>query len=1071
MKRPCGLRWHRSLDYIVIVAVILSGIIGFTYFVNGGFSEFKGKYVYTLEDEPGWEAVMGEVQVAEGRIVDEGIPWKPYEALAATPEAKRYAGVFWVKRTLPEPAEPQRDPLLQIRDSKKYQIYLDGKQIADFNWSRPSRWIDPYYEKDFYRLPVDYAGKTIYLQVMPQKDGGLYFGRLIIFEASSIMTQIIRANLLTIALTVCYAFLGFVAFCTFLFYNKEALHGYFSLLNFSVAYTCFARSSIVSLFDPPLFVGYFQNLGPLLGAFAIFGLLEQLAEEGPVRRACRNVARFMLAYTVISSVLALDDGYWFMATEYYVYPIALGAALLYLARPMLHWFRHRKDAETRWLAFGTVMLVLSKGLEWLFLYVPWINAFAIGHMPYFSYYWKANLFYVGMFLFVLSLGMMIVSRLKDVFRQSRKLAEQLRDKNDRLESMDQLKDEFLANTSHELRTPLHGMIGLAESLLEGLAGPLPEAARHNLHLIAASGKRLSRLVSDILDLAKIKHRDIPLHTESVQLRDAVGVVLAAFSPMTVGKSVLLVNQVDAALPPIAADPDRLQQILYNLIGNAVKFTPSGEIAVNAVLEGEWMRIAVADSGVGIPGDKLAAVFEPFEQVGEIAATLEGTGLGLPLTKKLVELQGGSIQIRSVPGKGTECSFTMPLVGGADLTSEEHGNAESVPVQDTGTANPTRSAEERLQAKPNSSSVPSAVSDGSGITLLLVDDESINHQVLDNYLFQQPYTLIKAYSAGEALQMLEQHSINLVLLDVMLPDGNGYDICRSIRKQFSASELPVIMLTARNRLTDLLEGFDAGANDYLTKPLAKNELLARINVQLQLSRLTHSLEQLVQERTSDLERVHLRLQQSMQATAQATAELQVVEERNRIAGDIHDIVGHTLTTTIVQLEAAKRLLMRNDERGYAKLQLSQDLVRKGLEEVRESVRMMKQSGADYDLEPALRELLEETVQAAGVTAEIRIEQLPPLGPLHKKVIFYALREGLTNGIRHGECRRFRFELDHQDGWIRFVLWNDGKRCEPAAGPGIGLRVMTERARSLGGSLELSSPEDGGCLLTLSLPGDM
>ncbi|UUZ96968.1 response regulator [Paenibacillus sp. P25] len=324
--------------------------------------------------------------------------------------------------------------------------------------------------------------------------------------------------------------------------------------------------------------------------------------------------------------------------------------------------------------------------------------------------------------------------------------------------------------------------------------------------------------------------------------------------------------------------------------------------MSAVLEGEWLRIAVTDTGVGIPGDKLVAVFEPFEQVGEIATTLEGTGLGLPLTKKLVELQGGSISIRSVPGEGTECSFTMPIAVGVDPAPGETGRTEAAIAQEEGAPDLTGPAEERPPFEPEPLSTPSEVQAGSGTTLLLVDDESINHQVLDNYLFMQPFTLVKAYSAGEALHMLDQYKVSLVLLDVMLPDGNGYDICRSIRKRFSASELPVIMLTARNRLSDLLEGFDAGANDYLTKPLAKNELLARINVQLQLSQLTHSLERLVQERTADLERTHLRLQQSMREAAQATAELQVVEERNRIAGDIHDIVGHTLTTSVIQLEA-------------------------------------------------------------------------------------------------------------------------------------------------------------------------
>ncbi|WP_248928499.1 ATP-binding protein [Paenibacillus hamazuiensis] len=1066
MKRPGWLRWHRSLDFIMIVTVIVSGIVGFTYFVNGGLTEFKGKLVYTLEDEPGWEAVIGDLQVMEDRVVDEGVSWKPYEELAATAEAKQNTGVFWVKRTLPEAKDPQRDPLLQIREARQYQIYIDGKQIADFNWSHPSRWIDPYYERDFYRLPVDYAGKTIHLRVMPQKEGGLYFGRLIILEAGDITMQIIRANMLTVALTVCYLFLGFVAFATFLFYNKEALHGYFSLLNFSVAYTCFARSGLVSLFDPPLFVGYFQNLGPLLGTVAIFGLLEQLAEE-PSKRACRRVARFMLVYAAISIMLAFNDSYWFMAAEYYVYPAVLAAALLYVARPMLHWFLHRRDAETRWLAFGAGMLAVSKLLQLLFLYVPSVNRYTILHMPLFSYYWKANIFYLGMFLFVLSLGMMIVSRLKDVFRQSRRLADELREKNARLESLDRIKDDFLANTSHELRTPLHGMIGLAESLLDGISGPLPEPARRNLQLIAASGKRLARLVGDILDLAKIKHRDIPLHPQPVQLRDVAGIVLAAFGPMIEGKGVRLVNRVDANLPAAAADPDRLQQVLYNLVGNSVKFTPSGEIAVTAAQEGEWVRVTVSDTGVGIPEDKLAAVFEPFEQVGEIAATLEGTGLGLPLTKKLVELHGGTIGIRSAQGAGTECSFTLPVAEAAGEPSREHGSSSAEPVREREAAGSALARQ--TEAGPDELPHPSAVQAASGGTLLLVDDEPINHQVLDNYLSSQPFTLIKAYSAGEALHILEREEVSLVLLDVMLPDGNGYDICRSLRRRFSASELPVIMLTARNRLSDLLEGFDAGANDYLTKPLSKYELLARVNVQLQLSRLTHSLERLVQERTADLEQAHLRLQQSMRETAQAIAELQVVEERNRIAGDIHDIVGHTLTTTIVQLEAAKRLLLKNDDRGYEKLELSQDLVRRSMEEVRQAVRMMKQSGADYDLNEALQGLLAETAQAAGVAVEADIEPLPPLGALPKKVIFHALQEGLTNGIRHGECTRFRFELGHRDGRICFSLWNDGKKYEPA-GTGIGLRVMTERVRSLGGSLELSSPEDGGCLLTFSLPDE-
>ncbi|MDF2725978.1 MAG: histidine kinase, partial [Paenibacillus sp.] len=832
----------------------------------------------------------------------------------------------------------------------------------------------------------------------------------------------------------------------------------FALLNFCAGYSCFARSTFTAFLDTPLWIVYFHDLTLPLGTFAFYGLLGQLT-AGPAKAACRAASRIMLAYTIACFALALVDSRLFALVDLYVFPVVLAGTLLCLVRPLAGWYRQRRDAETVWLVVGAGALALSVSLHFAFLFFPRLDELTFRYAPFFHAYWKAEFIFTGMFLFVLSLGMMIVSRLRNVFRESRVLAAELQDKNNRLESMDRIKDDFLANTSHELRTPLHGIIGLAESLLDGASGPLQSTARRNLELIAASGKRLSRLVNDILDLVKIKHRDIPLHKQPVHLRDAAGVVLAAFGPVTGGKQVRLVNRIAADLPLVAADPDRLQQMLYNLIGNAVKFTPAGEIAVSAARDGDWVRIAVADTGIGIPGDKLSAVFEPFEQAGETAATLEGTGLGLPLTKKLVELHGGTIGIRSEPGKGTECIFTLPVADTADKPLHA-GESPALAARDAASGS-ERAIEDWAADAPA----------GSETVVLLVDDEPVNHQVLDNYLFSQPFKLMKAYSAKEALQFLERHDIDLVLLDVMLPDGNGYDICRTIRQRHSASELPVIMLTAKNRLADLLEGFEAGTNDYLTKPFSKNELLARVNVQLQLSRLTHSLEQLVQERTADLERTNRQLQESMRETAQAMAELQVAEDRNRIAGDIHDIVGHTLTTTIVQLEAAKRLLLKNDERGLEKLDLSQTLVRRSMDEIRESVRMMRQNGSDYDLEAALERLIEQTAQATALEMEYEIRQLPPLGVLHKKVIYHALQEGLTNGIRHGECSRFKFKLDYRDERVRFSLWNDGKKYDPGGtgiGIGIGLRVMTERVKSLGGSLELSSPGAEGCLLTLTLP---
>ncbi|MCZ8522620.1 MULTISPECIES: sensor histidine kinase [Paenibacillus] len=231
--------------------------------------------------------------------------------------------------------------------------------------------------------------------------------------------------------------------------------------------------------------------------------------------------------------------------------------------------------------------------------------------------------------------------------------------------------------------------------------------------------------------------------------------------------------------------------------------------------------------------------------------------------------------------------------------------------------------------------------------------------------------------------------------------------------------------------------------------------------------TESLEWMVKERTAELQEANRLLRLSVQERSEAIAALSVMEERTRIAGDIHDVVGHTLTTTLVQIEAARRLLQRQDERGMEKLELSGELVRQSLQDIRESVHMMQAASSDYDLERIIPGLLARTESAAGVEVQGRMGKLPPLTILQKKVLFHTLQEGLTNGIRHGEARRFRYELEHADGQVRFALWNDG---HPYRGEqhGFGLTTMRERVQQVGGTLEVSSPEGTDYLLSIRFP---
>jgi len=425
-------------------------------------------------------------------------------------------------------------------------------------------------------------------------------------------------------------------------------------------------------------------------------------------------------------------------------------------------------------------------------------------------------------------------------------------KNTELKRLDQLKDEFLANTSHEIRTPLNGMIGIAESMIDGATGQLSEAQEKNLLMIAQSGHRLAALINDILDFSKLKHKNIELQLKPVGVREIAQVVLTISQVLIGKKDLQLINAIPPELPPASADENRLQQILYNLVGNAIKFTESGTIEVGATFsdmavdrqisdknpslqpEKSKLAITITDTGIGIPEDKLDRIFESFEQAdGSTARAYGGTGLGLAVTKKLVELHEGEIQVESTLGRGSRFTFTLPVATGEvdrsnlPLTSYVIGSnslafksEELVPIE---------------YSSPNS----------QRFKILIVDDELVNLQVLINQLFLENYTVTQASSGIEALAVIEQgFKPDLVLLDVMMPQMTGYEVTQKLRQHFPATELPILLLTAKNQVNDLVTGFQAGANDYLTKPISKNELLARIKTHLRLSNIALSYSRFV-----------------------------------------------------------------------------------------------------------------------------------------------------------------------------------------------------------------------------------
>ncbi|MBD1944872.1 response regulator [Coleofasciculus sp. FACHB-712] len=455
--------------------------------------------------------------------------------------------------------------------------------------------------------------------------------------------------------------------------------------------------------------------------------------------------------------------------------------------------------------------------------------------------------------------------------------------------MEELKDEFLANTSHELRTPLNGIIGITESLIDGVTGHLPEKTIYNLSMVVSSAHRLSNLINDILDFSKLKHGNLPLKIKPVGMREITNVVLTLSQPLIGKKSLQLINKIAPNTPSVNADEDRVQQILYNLVGNAIKFTDSGvvEVSASVVEEGQkedssdaeylpYLAITVADTGIGIPPEKFGKIFESFEQAdGSTARIYGGTGLGLAITKKLVELHNGEICVESQMGVGSRFTFTLPL-------------SKEVKVEEL-------KVEERFkfkELKPRLGNLQPAkqqfATQSGDIKILIVDDEPVNVQVLVNYLSEQNYSLTQAFNGIEALAAIAQGlRPDIILLDVMMPRMTGYEVCKKIREQYSLTELPILMLTAKNQVSDLVEGFKSGANDYLIKPISKNELLARINLHLQLS----NLEALRQAEAREREKAQ-QLELTLSALQRTQAQLIQAEKMSSIgqlvAGVAHEI---------------------------------------------------------------------------------------------------------------------------------------------------------------------------------------
>ncbi len=405
------------------------------------------------------------------------------------------------------------------------------------------------------------------------------------------------------------------------------------------------------------------------------------------------------------------------------------------------------------------------------------------------------------------------------------LYQYLKEENERLTEVDKLKTDFISTVSHELRTPLTSVLGftkLIQKKLEEVIFPATnieekkitravKQVKSNLSIIISEGERLTALINDVLDLAKMEAGKVEWKEESINIKTISQRAIAATSALFEQKDLQIIEEIDPKLPEVVGDRDRLIQVIINLLSNAIKFTDQGSVTCQAEQQEGKIIVRVIDTGTGIALEHQDKVFQRFQQLGDtLTDKPQGTGLGLPICKQIIEHHGGKIWLKSELGKGSTFGFSLPISAHKPAPSQEV-DLDNLVAKLTCSIKP-KSTQEKSTPK----------------TILVVDDDPNIRQLLTQQLEPQDYIVWQAEDGWQAINQVKKKKPNLIIMDVMMPQMNGMDAAAVLKNDPLFVDIPIIILSIVEQKE---RGYKIGVDSYLNKPINAEELLKEIDLLL------------------------------------------------------------------------------------------------------------------------------------------------------------------------------------------------------------------------------------------------